>query len=71
MFKHTFDLPVKSSHSGSTLNRMGYNIACQEGPQVEPSSARLWGPGDQPCCGITGGSFPGGWGIQAHYQNQH
>lgn len=25
MFKHTFDLSVKSSHNGSTLNRMGYN----------------------------------------------
>lgn len=35
MFKHTFALSVKSSHNGSTLNRMGENTACQEGTESQ------------------------------------
>lgn len=35
MFKHAFDLSVKSSHNGSTLNRMGYNTACHGGTESQ------------------------------------
>lgn len=35
VFKHTFDVSVKSSHNGSTWNRMGYNTAYQEGTESQ------------------------------------
>lgn len=52
--RDTRTAPGPGSHPGH-----GLRLSQAMGPQVESSSAKLWGPGDQSCCGITGESFPG------------